>query len=181
MVKSAADGGVVVRGRRQVTSKIRCPRRSVRAIGRSSRRCRERWDMAKQIPDGFHSVNSAITVRDGVKMLEFYRQAFGAEELMRMPGPDGKSLMHGEVKIGDSVVMISDEQPGGCRSPLSVGASTSYLYVYVPDVDKTFNQAVRAGAKVGTPGSDMFWGDRLGHAASASGPRWGLATNKKAP
>src|SRR6266567_1457396 len=78
--------------------------------------------MAKQIPDGFHSVNSAITVRDGAKMLEFYRQAFGAEELMRMPGPDGKSLMHGEIKIGDCIVMISDEQPGGCRAPLSVGA-----------------------------------------------------------
>ena len=135
--------------------------------------------MAKQIPDGFHSVNSAITVRDGAKMLEFYRQAFGAEELMRMPGPDGKSLMHGEIKIGDCIVMISDEQPGGCRAPLSVGAPTSYLYVYVPDVDKTFNQAVRAGAKVVMPVSDMFWGDRFGQVEDPSGHRWGLATHKE--
>jgi len=135
--------------------------------------------MAKQIPDGFHSVNSAITVREGVKMLEFYRQAFGAQELMRMPGPDGKSLMHGEIKIGDSVVMISDEQPGGCRAPLSVGTPTSYLYVYVSDVDKTFNQAVKAGAKVVMPVSDMFWGDRFGQVEDPSGHRWGLATHKE--
>src|SRR5206468_6768947 len=135
--------------------------------------------MAKQMPDGFHSVNSAITVRDGAKMLEFYRQAFGAEELMRIPGPDGKSLMHGEVKIGDCIVMISDEQPGGCRAPLSVGAPTSYLYLYVPDVDKTFNQAVRAGAKVVMPVSDMFWGDRFGQVEDPSGHRWGLATHKE--
>ena len=135
--------------------------------------------MAKQIPDGFHSVNSAITVRDGVKMLEFYRQAFGAQEIMRMPGPDGKSLMHGEIKIGDSVVMVSDEQPGGCRAPIGVGASTSYLYVYVPDVDKTFNQAVKAGAKVVMPVSDMFWGDRFGQVEDPSGHRWGLATHKE--
>jgi PhnB protein len=135
--------------------------------------------MAKQIPDGFHSVNSAITVREGVKMIEFYRQAFGAQEIMRMPGPDGKSLMHGEIKIGDSTVMISDEQPGGCRAPLSVGAPTSYLYVYVPDVDKTFNQAVKAGAKVVMPVSDMFWGDRFGQVEDPSGHRWGLATHKE--
>src|SRR5437660_7585238 len=113
--------------------------------------------MAKQIPDGFHSVNSAITVRDGAKMLEFYRQAFGAEELMRMPGPDGKSLMHGEIKIGDCIVMISDEQPGVCRTPLSVGAPTSYRYRYLPGFDKTFNQALRAGATGAMPRSAMCW------------------------
>ena len=135
--------------------------------------------MAKQIPDGYHTVNTAITVREGTRMLEFYRQAFGAQEIMRMPGPDGKSLMHGEIKIGDSIVMVSDEQPGGCRAPVSVGAPTSYLYVYVPDVDKTFNQAVKAGAKVVMPVADMFWGDRFGQVEDPSGHRWGLATHKE--
>src|SRR5207249_11163912 len=113
--------------------------------------------MAKQSPDGFHSVNSAITVRDGAKMLEFYRQAFGAEELMRMPGPDGKSLMHGEIKIGDCSVMISDEQPGGCRAPLSVGASASYLYLYLRDVDKPHNLSATAGRMLPIPVSGLLW------------------------
>ncbi len=135
--------------------------------------------MAKQIPEGFHNVNSMLTVRDGSKMIEFYRQAFGAQEIMRMPGPDGKTLMHAEIKIGDSIVMLGDEQPGGCRAPISVGAPTSALHVYVPDVDKTFNQAVKAGAKVVMPVSDMFWGDRFGQVEDPSGHRWGLATHKE--
>ena len=112
-------------------------------------------------------------------MIDFYKQAFGAQEISRIAGPDGKSLMHAEIKIGDSVVMLSDEQPGGCRAPIGVGACTSYLYVYVPDVDKTFNQATRAGAKVVMPVSDMFWGDRFGQVEDPSGHRWGLATHKE--
>jgi PhnB protein len=135
--------------------------------------------MAKKIPDGFHSVTAVLTVRDGTKMIDFYKQAFGAQELMRMPGPDGKSLMHAEIKIGDSIVMLSDEQPGGCRAPLAVGAPTSYLYVYVPDVDKTFTQALKAGAKVIMPLADMFWGDRYGQVEDPSGHHWGFATHKE--
>ena len=135
--------------------------------------------MVKKIPDGFHSVTAALTVREGAKMIDFYKQAFGAQEVVRIAGPDGKSLMHAEIKIGDSIVMLSDEQPGGCRAPIGVGAPTSYLYVYVPDVDKTFNQATKAGAKVVMPISDMFWGDRFGQVEDPSGHRWGLATHKE--
>jgi PhnB protein len=135
--------------------------------------------MAKKIPDGFHSVTAALTVREGAKMIDFYKQAFGAQEVMRMAGPDGKSLMHAEIKIGDSVVMLSDEQPGGCRAPIGVGACTSYLYVYVPDVDKTFNQATKAGAKVVMPLADMFWGDRYGVVIDPFGQVWGIATHVK--
>src|SRR2546426_11617178 len=95
--------------------------------------------MAKAIPDGFHAITAALTVRHGAQAIDFYKRALGAEELMRIPGPDGKSLMHAELKIGDSIFMLSDEQPGvGCRAPASVGGPTSYLYVYVPDVDKAF-------------------------------------------
>ena len=135
--------------------------------------------MAKQIPDGFHTVNTMLTVRDGSKMIEFYRQAFGAQEVMRMAGPDGKTLMHAEIRIGDSIVMLGDEQPGGCRAPISVGAPTSALHVYVPDVDKTFNQAVKAGAKVVMPIADMFWGDRMGTVEDPFGYKWTIAQHVK--
>jgi len=88
--------------------------------------------MAKAIPDGFHAITAALTVRHGAQAIDFYKRALGAEELMRIPGPDGKSLMHAELKIGDSIFMLSDEQPGvGCRAPASVGGPTSYLYEHV--------------------------------------------------
>jgi uncharacterized glyoxalase superfamily protein PhnB len=136
--------------------------------------------MAKDIPDGYHAVTPAITVRDGAQVIDFYKRAFGAKELMRIPGPDHKSIMHAEVKIGDSIVMLSDEQPGmGCRAPASVGGPTGYLYIYVPDADATFKQAVGAGAKVVMPLTDMFWGDRFGQVEDPSGHRWGLATHKE--
>ena len=136
--------------------------------------------MAKAIPGGFHAITAALTVRHGAQAIDFYKRALGAEELMRIPGPDGKSLMHAELKIGDSIFMLSDEQPGmGCRAPASVGGPTSYLYVYVPDVDKAFRRAVEAGAKVLMPLTDMFWGDRYGQVEDPSGHRWGLATHKE--
>ncbi|PYM61864.1 MAG: glyoxalase [Candidatus Rokuibacteriota bacterium] len=134
--------------------------------------------MAKPIPDGFHAITPALTVRDGAQAIDFYKRALGAEEVMRIPGPDGKSVMHAELKIGDSLFMLSDEQPGrGCRAPASVGGPTSYLYVYVPDVDKAFTRAVESGAKVVVPLSDMFWGDRFGQVEDPSGHLWGLATH----
>ena len=136
--------------------------------------------MVKKIPDGYHAVTPYLTVRDGAQVIEFYKRAFGAKEIMRMPGPDGKSIMHAEVQIGDSIVMLSAEQPGmGCRAPSSVGGPTSYLYIYVPDVDAAFKQAVGAGAKVLMPLADMFWGDRYGQVEDPSGHRWGLATHKE--
>jgi PhnB protein len=135
--------------------------------------------MAKQIPEGFHTVTPSITVRDGARMIDFYKQALGAQELMRMNGPDGR-LTHAEIRIGDSIVMLSDEQPEmGCRAPASVGGPTSYLFVYVPDVDAAFRQAVAAGAKALIPVADMFWGDRYGQVEDPAGQRWGLATHKE--
>lgn len=138
--------------------------------------------MAKPIPDGYHTVTPALTVKNGVEMLEFYKRALGARELMRIPGPDGKHLMHAEIEIGDSKVMLSDESPEmGCRAPASVGSVTSSLYVYVEDVDKAFRRAVEAGARSLMPPADMFWGDRFGQVEDPSGHRWGLATHKEDP
>lgn len=113
-------------------------------------------------------------------MLEFYKRALGAEERLRVLGPDGKRIMHAELKIGDSIVMVSEEQPDfDCRAPGTMGGPTSALYLYlcVPDVDAAFTRAVDAGAKMTMPVTDMFCGDRFGQVEDPSGHRWGLATH----
>ena len=138
--------------------------------------------MAKPIPDGYHTVTPALTVRNGAEAIEFYKRALGAKELMRIAGPDGKHLMHAEIEVGNSKVMLADESPEmGCRAPASVGSVSSSLYVYVEDVDKAFRRAVEAGAKALMPPTDMFWGDRFGQVEDPSGHRWGLATHKEDP
>jgi uncharacterized glyoxalase superfamily protein PhnB len=138
--------------------------------------------MAKPIPDGYHTVTPGLTVKNGAEMIEFYKRALGAKELLRISGPDGKHLMHAEIEIGNSKVMLSDESPEmGCRAPASVGGVTSSLYVYVEDVDKAFRRAVEAGATALMPPTDMFWGDRFGQVEDPSGHRWGLATHKEDP
>jgi PhnB protein len=137
--------------------------------------------MTKPIPDGYHTVTPALTVKNGAEAIEFYKRALGARELMRLPGPDGR-LMHAEIEVGNSRIMLADESPEmGCRAPASVGAVSSSLYVYVQDVDKAFRRAVEAGAKALMPPADMFWGDRFGQVEDPSGHRWGLATHKEDP
>jgi len=137
---------------------------------------------AKPIPPGFHTVTPNLVVRDADKAIDFYKRALGAEERNRFLGPDGKSIMHAEIKIGDSIVMLSEEHPAmGCRGPQTVGSTTVDLYLYLEDVDKTFNRAVSAGAKVLMPVADMFWGDRAGKVADPFGHEWMLATHKEDP
>ncbi len=137
--------------------------------------------MAKAIPDGYHTVTAALTVKDGAAAIEFYQKAFGAREIMRVNGPDGK-IMHAEIQVGDSRVMLADESPQmGCVAPVSVGQTTGSLYLYVSDVDAAFKRAVAAGAKVAMPVTDMFWGDRFGAVDDPSGHRWGLATHVEDP
>ncbi|MGH7233720.1 MAG: VOC family protein [Nitrospiraceae bacterium] len=134
----------------------------------------------KPIPADYHTITPALSVRGGIEALEFYKRAFGAKERMRFPGPDGKSLMHAELKIGDSILMLGDEQPDmGCRGPQSLGGTTVSLYLYVEDVDKSFSQAVSAGAKPLMPVADMFWGDRMGKVADPFGHEWTLSTHKE--
>ena len=137
--------------------------------------------MAKPIPDGYHTLTPALTVKNGAEAIAFYKRALGAEEIMQIPGPDGR-LMHAEMKIGDSRSMLGEEMPEqGCRAPASVGAVSSSLYVYMQDVDKAFRRAVEGGAKPVMPVTDMFWGDRFGQVEDPSGHRWGLATHKEDP
>ncbi len=131
----------------------------------------------RPIPEGYHSVTPYLTVNNAARALDFYQRAFGAKEIMRMNGPDGK-IGHAEFKIGDSIIMLADEMPaGGTRSPQSLSGTTAGIFLYVDAVDKVFNQAVAAGAKVDTPLSDMFWGDRYGKLTDPFGHSWSLATH----
>lgn len=128
------------------------------------------------IPQGYHTVTPSLTCRDAAKAIDFYKKAFGAQELMRMPSPDGK-ISHAEIKIGDSVVFINDEFPGRTAAPAPTATPSNSLFLYVEDVDTVFNQAVTAGAKSTMPLQDMFWGDRFGNLLDPFGHHWGLATH----
>jgi len=132
------------------------------------------------VPAGYRTVTAYLTVNDGARALEFYAKAFGARETERMPGPGGK-LIHAEFRIGDSVVMLSDEFPGmsSCKAPTSLGGTTGSLFLYVPDVDAAFKRAVEAGCKVIAPVMDMFWGDRFGKLEDPFGNQWSMATHKE--
>ena len=132
------------------------------------------------IPKGYHSVTPFITVKDVAQSIDFYQRALGAEERMRMSGPDGKRVMHAELRIGDSVLMLGDESPErGCMVPASLKGHSGGLYLYVADVDAAFARATGAGAKVTMPLTDMFWGDRVAEIEDPSGHRWSLAARKE--
>ena len=137
---------------------------------------------ARAVPAGFSTVNAHIVQDDCARAIEFYKKAFGAKEGLRMPGPGGK-IVHAEVVIGGSRLMMSDEmdpmpgQPGVYKSPMSVGLNTAALFLYVPDVDKWFDRAVKAGCVVRSPLMDMFWGDRFGQVIDPFGHTWGMATH----
>lgn len=136
--------------------------------------------MAKPVPDRYRTVTPYITVKGAAEAIDFYKRALGAQEVERMTGPDGKSVMHAEIKIGDSIVMLSDELPqAGCRSPQTLGGTTASIFLYVPDVDAAFKRAVDAGARATMPPADMFWGDRFGKLVDPFGHEWGMATHKE--
>jgi len=133
----------------------------------------------KKIPEGYHSITPALIVKDGNAAIEFYKKGFGAEERHRMKSPDGR-IGHAELRIGDSIVMLTDEFPEmKCLSPKSIGGSPVSMYIYVEDVDDTFNKAVSAGAKVLDPVKDQFCGDRHGRIEDPFGHLWSIATHKK--
>ena len=135
--------------------------------------------MPKPIPAGYHSVTPAIVVRDAAAAIDFYKKAFGAEEIDRMAGPDG-SIMHAEIRIGDSILMLGEEnEQWGTKSPLSLNGVHGSLHLYVEDADAAFNRALKAGATVRYPLEDAFWGDRYGKVTDPFGHEWGLATRVK--
>ncbi len=133
------------------------------------------------IPEGYHTITPHLVIRNAGEAIEFYKEAFGAEEICRMPGPDGKTIMHAEIKIGNSMLMMADEmpQPGGHKSPQTLNGTTVNLCLYVEDCDKVFYRAVEAGASPIMPPADMFWGDRYGKVADPFGHEWAIATHKQ--
>ena len=131
----------------------------------------------KPIPDGYHTATPYLIVNGGVKALEFYKQAFGAEELFRMPAPGGK-IGHAELEIGGSLVMLSDALPQfATRSPKELGGTTASVFMYVENVDAVVEKAVDAGATVTMETADQFWGDRMGSITDPFGHNWSLATH----
>ncbi len=124
----------------------------------------------RPIPKGYHNVTASLVQPNAAETIEFCKKAFGAKVRMRIDGPGGR-IMHAEIDIGDSVVMLTDAghepaQPAG-------------LFLYVENVDKTFDKAVKAGASVVMPVQDMFWGDRFGRIRDPQGNSWGIATHRE--
>jgi len=133
----------------------------------------------RAIPDGYHSVTPYLIVKGAARAIEYYQKAFGATEVMRFPGPNN-TVMHAEIQIGDSRIMLADEAENGpYRSPQSLNGTPVSLMIYVDDVDKTFNQAVTAGAKPTRAVEDQFYGDRSGNLIDPFGHVWTIATHKE--
>jgi PhnB protein len=129
-----------------------------------------------KIPQGMHSVTPHLICAGAAKAIDFYKQAFGAEETARLPGPDGR-LMHAAVRIGDSTVMLVDEMPEwGALGPKSLKGSPVTIHLIVEDVDAFVARAVKAGARVTMPVEDAFWGDRYGKLEDPFGHSWSVAT-----
>ena len=134
----------------------------------------------KKIPDGYHSITPMLIVKDGLKAIEYYKKVFGAIDKGTMMMPDNKSVAHAELMIGDSKIMLSDEFPKmKSLSPTSIGGSPVSLYLYVEDVDKTFNLAIAEGGKSLFPVQDRFYGDRHGSIQDPFGHIWSIATHIK--
>jgi PhnB protein len=131
----------------------------------------------KAVPEGYHTITPHLVLDDAAKTIDWYKKALGAEEIARSLGPDGK-VMHAEIRVGDSRVMMNDPMMGG-KGPKATGGSPASLWVYVEDCDALFNRAVGAGAKVRMPMADQFWGDRCGGVEDPAGYTWTIATRKE--
>jgi PhnB protein len=131
----------------------------------------------KAVPEGFSTVTPQLACDDAASLLDWYQKALGAKELSRSTGPDGK-VMHAEIQIGNSRVMVNDAMMGA-KGPLALGGSPASLWVYVDDADTLFNRAVSAGGQVRMPIADQFWGDRCGAIVDPGGYTWTFATRKE--
>ena len=133
----------------------------------------------KAIPEGYYSLTPYLVCKGAAEAIEFYQKAFGAVETVRMPGPGGR-IMHAEVKIGNSMLMLSDENPErGNVSPATLGGTTGSVMIYTDDVDATFKNAIAGGARSTSEPADMFWGDRMGTITDPFGHNWAIATHKE--
>jgi PhnB protein len=130
------------------------------------------------VPEGYHSVTPYLTIKNAVRAIDFYKQAFGATEILRMADPDSGQVGHAEIKIGDSHVMLADEHPAlGFVGPQTLGGSTVSICLYVEDVDSLFERAIKAGARELRPVQNQFYGDRSGTLQDPFGHVWSIATH----
>lgn len=137
-------------------------------------------DQVKAIPEGHHTLTPHLVVKGASEAIEFYKKAFSAREVGKLAGPDGKSIMHADLLIGDSHIFLVDEFPHmNCRGPQTIGGTPVTIHMYVEDVDAAFDKAVKAGAQITMPVSDMFWGDRYGVLADPFGHAWSIASHKE--
>jgi PhnB protein len=140
--------------------------------------CKENPMAVSYVPSGQHTITPHLVVRGAAKAVEFYQKAFGMTEVMIMHGPDGKSIAHAELKLGDSHIYLADEWPNGdVASPEKLSGTTVAIHIYVPDCDAVFNKAVAAGCKVIMPPMVMFWGDRFAKVQDPFGHSWSIATH----
>jgi uncharacterized glyoxalase superfamily protein PhnB len=131
----------------------------------------------KAVPDGYNTLTPYLVCQGADDAIRFYSEAFGATEMVRMPGPAG-SVMHAELRMGTSVLMLSDENPDrGALSPQTVGGSPVSIFIYTEDVDALYARAVKAGARGVAPPADMFWGDRFAQLVDPFGHSWAMATH----
>jgi PhnB protein len=152
------------------------PRRAKRKAGRTAGPGKKR---AQPIPAGFHTVTPYLVLSDAAGAIDFYKRAFGAKEKFRMAGPGGK-VMHAEIQVGDSRIMVADEMPErGAKSPAALGGSPASIFLYVRNVDAAVAKAAAAGATVTMAVQDMFWGDRYGRLRDPFGYEWQMATHKE--
>ena len=136
--------------------------------------------MTQKIPEGYRTVTPMLMFKDTRTAIEFYKRAFGAQEHYAMPGPDGKGVMHAEVQIGNSIIMMGDEHPQQpCKSAETIGSSPVSFYLYVENVDEAFRAAIGAGATTDIEVQEMFWGDRMGSVKDPFGYSWSLATHTR--
>ena len=131
---------------------------------------------AKSVPKGYSSITTAIAVKDAVKALEFYKKIFGAKVLAKLVAP-GNIIVYSQIQIGNTCLMLSEENPKFNHSPQSIGCSTVVLHHYVDDVDKFMLKAKKAGSKILVPPSDQFYGDRAGRIEDPFGHIWSIATH----
>jgi len=141
--------------------------------------------MTEPIPKGRESLIPHLVCKSSAEAIEFYKKAFGAEEVSRVPAPDGKRLMHAEIKIGDKLVFLADDFPEFCggkeQNPAALGGTPVTIHQYVKDCDAAIARAERAGATVKMPAMDMFWGDRYGMVIDPFGHSWSFATHQSDP
>ncbi|MCI4320322.1 MAG: VOC family protein [Thermoplasmata archaeon] len=134
----------------------------------------------KPIPKGYHALTPSLVVNGATDALSWYKKVFGGKVGVNLPAPDGKSVVHAEITIGDSIFFVSDEDPNlGARSPRTLGGTAGGIHVYTANADATFKKAIAAGAKSTMPPTDMFWGDRYAQFTDPFGHSWAVATHQE--